>query len=320
MTKVLVTGGAGFIGSSLTKSLLSKGNEVIVYDNLSTGKKENLDLVDNSDKLTFVNKDMLDIKSLEEAVNNCEKVFHLSANAFVNLGFFNTKIDYEQTILSTYNLLECMRKSKGCKSLYFTSTSAVYGEHDVNVKASETTAPRPISLYGSSKLAAEALISGYCNTFDIQSLVFRLANIIGADNTHGVIYDFLNKLVVNSNTLEILGSGNQRKPYVHVDDCVNALTKFERLDKPMDIFNISSEDCITVNKIANLIFNELDLKETKIEYKRDFGDKGWKGDVVEYLLDNTKLKETGWSLKYNSEEAVIRTIKDYLKSKFSKLA
>ncbi|HEX5187680.1 MAG TPA: NAD-dependent epimerase/dehydratase family protein [Nitrososphaeraceae archaeon] len=319
MAKILVTGGAGFIGSSLTKALLSKGNDIIVYDNLSTGKKENLDFANNSGKLSFVNKDMLDIGSLEEVVNDCEKVYHLSANAFVNLGFFNTKIDYEQTILSTYNLLECMRKSKGCKSLYFTSTSAVYGEQDINVKASETIAPKPISLYGSAKLAAEALISGYCYTFDIQSLIFRLANIIGSDSTHGVIFDFLNKLTANSNMLQILGSGNQMRSYVHVDDCVNALTKFERLDKPMNIFNISSEDCITVNKIANLIFDEIGLKETKIGYQTEFGDKGWKGDVVEIFLDNTKLKDTGWSLKYNSEEAVIRTIKDYLASKFRNL-
>lgn len=320
MTKVLVTGGAGFIGSSLAKSLLSKGNEVIIYDNLSTGTKENIDFANNSRMLSFLNKDMLDIESLEKAVNDCEKVFHLSANAFVNLGFSNTKIDYDQTILSTYNLLECMRKSNNCKSLYFASTSAVYGEHDINIKANEETAPRPISLYGASKLAAEALISGYCHTFDIQSMVFRLANIIGPASTHGVIFDFLNKLLVSSSTLQILGSGNQRKPYVYVDDCVDALTKYVKLDKPVNMFNISSDDCITVNEIANIIFLEAGLKDTKLEYKREFGDKGWKGDVVEYLLDNTKLKESGWSLKYNSKEAVAKTIQEYLSTKFSNLA
>lgn len=320
MTKILITGGAGFIGSSLAKRLLSKENEVIVYDNLATGRKENLDFANNINNFTFLDNDMLDVKSLEDAVNSCEKVYHLSANAFVNLGFHNTKIDFDQTVLSTYNLLECMRKSKNCKSLYFTSTSAVYGEHDINVKATEESAPRPVSLYGSSKLAAEALISGYCHTFDIQSIVFRLANVIGPGNTHGVIYDFLNKLQINSKTLEILGSGKQKKPYVHVDDCVSALTQFEQPNKPLDIFNITADDRTTVDEIANIILKELGLNDTEIKYNREFGDKGWKGDVLEYMLDSSKLKNTGWKLQYSSGEAVTKTVQEYLAGNFSGLS
>lgn len=320
MTKILITGGAGFIGSSLAKRLLSKGNEVIIYDNLATGRKENLDFAKDANNFTFLNKDMLDTSSLEDAVNSSEKVYHLSANAFVNLGFHNTKIDFDQTVVSTYNLLECMRKSKSCKSLYFTSTSAVYGEHDINVKATEVSAPRPVSLYGSSKLAAEALISGYCHTFDIRSIIFRLANIIGPGNSHGVIFDFLNKLQVNSRTLEILGSGKQKKPYVHVDDCVSALTLFEQTIKPLDIFNITADDRTTVDEIAAIILKELKLNDTEIKYNREFGDKGWKGDVLEYMLDSTKLKNAGWKLKYNSGEAVSKTVQEYLSGSFSGLA
>jgi UDP-glucose 4-epimerase len=317
VTKILITGGAGFIGSSLAKRLLSKGNEIVIYDNLATGRKENLDFVKGAENFTFLNKDMLDIKSLEEAISNSNKVYHLSANAFVNLGFHNTKIDFDQTVLSTYNLLECMRKSKNCKSLYFTSTSAVYGEHDINVKATENSAPRPVSLYGSSKLAAEALISGYCHTFDIQSIIFRLANIIGPANTHGVIYDFLKKLQVTSKTLEILGSGKQKKPYVHVDECVNALTLFENPTKPLDIFNITADDRTTVDEIAAIILKELGLENTEIKYNREFGDKGWKGDVLEYMLDSTKLKNAGWKLDYNSGEAVTKTVQEYLSGSFN---
>lgn len=319
MTKILITGGAGFIGSSLAKELLSKGNEVVVYDNLVTGRKENLDFARNADKFAFLNKDMLDKESLKKAVDNCEKVYHLSANAFVNLGFSNTRIDFDQTVLSTYNLLECMRESKNCKSLYFTSTSAVYGEHDINVKATEESAPRPVSLYGSSKLAAEALISGYCHTFDIRSIVFRLANIIGPGNTHGVIFDFLKKLQVDSKSLEILGSGRQKKPYVHIDDCVSALTLFENPTKPLDIFNITADDRTTVDEIATIILKELGFDDTEIKYNKEFGDRGWKGDVLEYMLDSTKLRNAGWKLEYNSGEAVTKTIQQYLSGSFNNL-
>src|SRR4030067_2169815 len=220
--KIIVTGGAGFIGSNLVDRLLLRGNEVIVIDNLSSGKMEFLkEHIENPD-FKFIRLDLLKLDDLKKTVKDADAVFHLAANPDVRLGASDTKVHLEQNIIVTYNLLEAMRVNK-IKNILFTSTSTIYGEATI-IPTPENYGPLvPISLYGASKLACEALITSYCSTFDMRSWIFRFANIVGERGTHGIIIDFINKLRKNPEILEILGDGKQNKSYIHVYDCVEAI-------------------------------------------------------------------------------------------------
>jgi UDP-glucose 4-epimerase len=315
MSKILITGGAGFIGSSLAdRLLLSKEHQVVVFDNLSAGKIENITSRMHAQNFEFVRADMLDQYTLEKIVGTCDIVFHLAANPIVALGASDTRIDYEQNLLATYDLLEAMRKSQHCRKLIFTSTSAVYGEAN-EIPTHENYSPlRPISLYGASKLACEAIICGYCYLFNISCIASRLANIIGPKNRHGVIYDFISKLSHDPFQLDILGNGKQNKSYLYIDDCVDALTLLltEVGKKPFDIFNVGSDDAITVLEIAELIIRELGLDSVEKKLIDRFNGRGWRGDVKEYWLDCSKLKALGWVPKGNSRDAVINTVRKCL--------
>jgi UDP-glucose 4-epimerase len=316
MTKILVTGGAGFIGSSLVGALVnsSKNYEITVYDNLSTGKIENISDWLSKPNFKFIQADMLDVSSLEEAVSLNDIVFHLAANSSVQIGEVNTKIDFEQNLFATFNLLEAMRKSDHCKKMIFTSTSTVYGEVN-DMPIPEKYSPlNPISLYGASKLACEALISGYCHMFHMSSKIARLANIIGPISTQGVIHDFILKLSGSISHLDILGNGEQKKSYLHIDDCIHAILRlFEKIEKePIDTFNVGSEDAITVSNIADLVTEELGLNHVERRFIDEHDGAGWNGDVRDYLLDSSKMKGIGWNAKYNSKDAVIQTARGYL--------
>jgi len=316
MTKILVTGGAGFIGSSLIRALVNseKNHEVTAYDNLSTGKIENISNWLGKRNFQFIQADMLDVRSLEKAVCLSDTVFHLAANSSVKLGEFNTKIDFEQNLVATFNLLEAMRKSYHCKKMIFTSSSTVYGEVN-NMPIPEKYSPlSPISLYGASKLACEALISGYCHMFHISSKIARLANIIGSTSTQGVIHDFILKLSSSVSHLDILGNGEQKKSYLYVDDCIDALlVLFEKIEKePIDTFNIGSDDAITVSDVADLVTQELGLNDFERRFIDKYDGAGWNGDVRDYLLDSSKMKSVGWKARYNSKDAVIHATKGYL--------
>lgn len=305
MNNVLVTGGAGFIGSSLVESLLQLEDKIIVYDNLSTGRKDNISSLLDSQNFTLMQADMLDPTSLRKAVDDCDIVFHLAANSEVRIGTTDTKIDYEQNVLATYNLLEAMRKSQRCKKIVFTSTSAIYGDAKV-IPTSERYAPlKPISLYGGSKLACEAIISGYCHMFNISGIVVRLANVVGPLSTHGVIYDFITKLSANPKYLEILGDGKQIKSYLYIDESTDALMKAARIEKTFEIVNAGSNDNIQVVDIANIVIRELSLENVIIRYTGGIDGRGWNGDVREMLIDSSYLEALGWSVRYNSREAVI---------------
>ena len=308
--RVLVTGGAGFIGSHLIDALLEEGFDVVCFDNFSSGKKEFIE--HNLDKIELIEGDLLNREDIKEALRGCEIVFHLAANPDVRVGVVNTKVHFDNNILATYNLLEEM-KDAGVKEIVFTSSSTVYGDAE-KIPTPENYAPLiPISLYGASKLAAEALICSYCHTFDMEAIIYRFANVVGPRSTHGVIYDFIKKLRKNPNELEILGDGKQRKSYLYIDDCIDAmLFGMQKKEEQVEIFNIGSEDWIEVKEIADIVSEEMGLKP---EYKFTGGinGRGWKGDVKFMRLDISKLKALGWKPKYGSKEAVRMTAKWLIK-------
>jgi UDP-glucose 4-epimerase len=311
LKRIIVTGGAGFIGSSLVKELIKSKNEVVVFDNFSRGNESNISRWIGRSNFKLVKADMLDKFSLSENVSRCDVVFHLAANPEVRLGAIDTKIDYEQNLLATYNLLEAMKNSTSCKTIVFASSSTVYGEPNT-IPTSETYSPLiPISLYGASKLACEALIAGYCKMFDISGIALRLANVIGPETTHGVIYDFITKLIGIPANLDILGDGTQDKSYLFIDDCIHALAIAERLaaknENYFDIFNVGSTNKISVLEIAKIVIKALSLQNVKVKIRGGIDGRGWKGDVKQMLLDCSKFKGLGWKARYNSTEAVYLT-------------
>jgi UDP-glucose 4-epimerase len=317
LSRILITGGAGFIGSSLVEELIKDENEVVLYDNFSRVIASNFSSWKNSPNLTMLRADVLDKLSLSKAVDNCDLVFHLAANPEVRLGATNTKIDYEQNLLGTYNLLEVLKDSTNCKRIVFASTSTVYGEPKT-IPTSERYAPlMPISLYGASKLACEAIISGYCNMFQISGVALRLANIIGPTSTHGIIWDFIKKLTCDPSKLDILGNGMQSKSYLFIEDCVRALTiaaEVTDIENGFDVFNVGSNDRTSVLDIANIVTQELSLQGVKLNIIGGPEGRGWKGDVRDMLLDCTKLESLGWKAKYNSVQAVSLAVRGIMNS------
>lgn len=297
--KVLVTGGAGFIGSSLVDKLMLLDYRVKVIDNLSSGRKENINYHLNRDSFEFIEADLLkeDISQYFEGV---DEVWHLAANPNVKSGLSNTKDMIDQNILVTYNVLEAMRKNN-VKKINFTSSSVVYGESKT-IPTPENYSPlMPISLYGASKLASEAIISAYSSSFGIKGTIFRLANVVGPRSDHGVIHDFIMKLGENKNTLKILGDGNQKKSYIYVDDCVEAMVLASNSKDDVGVFNVGSDDYIDVKEIAEAVSKAMGLQPV-LEFGSE--DRGWKGDVPVMLLATDKIKSLGWKLNYNSLEAV----------------
>jgi UDP-glucose 4-epimerase len=309
--KIFITGGAGFIGSHLSDILVEEGKEVIVYDNLSTGKKHFLKKSLESKSFTLIEADLLDIRALKKSLpKDTDIVFHLAANADVSKGFSNPELDFNQTIVATFNLLGCMRM-KNIKNLVYFSGSGVYG--DVGTKfTKENYGPLlPVSMYGATKLSAEGLISAFSNLYGIRSWIFRPANIIGGRATHGVIFDFIKKLRKNPNNLEILGNGQQSKSYVHVNDLLNAVFKgISNGHDKINIFNVSSDSFITVDEIAKIIITALGLTNVRLLHTK--GEGGWPGDVPVIRLDNSKLLKLGWKEQFTSRKAVEKTVTEIL--------
>jgi len=309
-SKIIVTGGAGFIGSHLVDKLIAGGNEVIVIDNLSSGKMEFIEHHDQDPNFKLVKLDMLELEKLKLAIKGADMIYHLAANPDVRLGEQNTKVHLEQNIIVTYNLLEAMRMNKQ-QNIVFTSTSTVYGEATI-IPTPENYGPLiPISLYGASKLACEALITAYCHTFEMRSWIFRFANIVGERGTHGIIVDFINKLKKNPKALEILGDGQQRKSYIHVSDCIDGiLFAVNNSDEMANIFNIGSADTINSTQIGELIVKEMGLHGVAFTYTG--GNRGWKGDVPRMLLSIDKLQKLGWNPSHNSKSSVIAATRSTL--------
>ncbi len=310
--RILVTGGAGFIGSHMVDRLMSEGHEVVVYDNLSSGKREFVEHHMGKENFRFVHADLLDFETLNREMKGVDLVYHVAANPDVRLGAKDTKVHMEQNVLATYNVLEAMRLND-VRDIVFTSTSTVYGEAK-KIPTPEDYGPLvPISLYGASKLAAEAFIMAYVHNFGMKAVIYRFANIVGPRSTHGVIYDFIMKLKKNPKELEILGDGTQTKSYLYVEDCVDAIIfGYENRREDVEIFNIGSEDWINVRKIADIVVEEMRLKN--VVYRFTGGKRGWKGDVPKMLLSIEKIKSYGWKPKRNSEESVRLTAQSIVQS------
>ncbi|WP_340817880.1 NAD-dependent epimerase/dehydratase family protein [Methanolobus sp. WCC4] len=309
--RILVTGGAGFIGSHIVDQLSKAGNDIVVFDNLSSGKIDFLGKHLDQPYFNLFEGDLLNDSEIEEACENIDIVFHVAANPDVKLGMTDTKVHFNQNIKATYNVLEAVRKKK-IQNIAFTSTSTVYGEATV-IPTPENYGPLvPISLYGASKLSCEALITSYSHTFNIKSWIFRFANIIGDRGTHGVIVDFIRKLRQNPEILEILGDGKQSKSYLHVEECVKSIMfSIENSKDEVNIFNIGSEDIITTTRIGKIIAEEMGLENVEFTYTG--GKRGWKGDVPKMSLSINKLKEKGWKPELNSEKSVRLTVKELLR-------
>lgn len=305
----MVTGGAGFIGSHLTERLLKDGHTVLIVDNFSTGTLANIKPLLNNPSLSILKEDLKKPAKLGNAVNECETIFHLSANPEVKIGESSPVVHFEENILATLNLLEAIRQAGTPKKIVFASTSTVYGDAS-KIPTPEDYSPLiPISTYGASKLACEALISAYSHTFNHRVLIFRLANTIGPKTRHGVIVDFIRKIQKNPRQLEILGDGNQEKSYLHISDCIEAmlhLTKrFHDSIEKTEIYNIGSNDQITVREIAEIVAEEMNVPHIKHKFTGGVdGGRGWKGDVKRMLLSIDRLLQTGWRPRFSSREAV----------------
>lgn len=312
--QALVTGGAGFIGSHLVDRLLDSRFRVIVFDNFSRGSYNNLKHNLSNPRLKIIEGDLLEAEQVSKALKDCQIVFHVAANPEVR-GWLASPIDhFKQNIEATFNLLETIRKKGTLNTFIFTSSSTVYGEPET-IPTPENYAPlKPISIYGASKLASEALISSYASLCGFKAIIYRLANIVGSRCNHGVIFDFVEKMKKNSKELEVLGNGTQTKSYLYIDDCVEGLiTGMEKSIEKVEIFNIGSDDQVNVLKIAEIVKEEMGLPDAVIRLREEFEDgRGWAGDVKMMFLDSSRLKSLGWFSKYNSEEAVRKTVRNIL--------
>lgn len=308
---ILITGGAGFIGSQLAQFYIKKKYEVTVFDNLSWGKKEFLKVISSDPAFHFRQIDLCDAELiLKYLPNEIDTVFHLAANSDIMRGGSDPSIDFQNTIVATFNLLTAMRRKK-IKKIFYTSGSGVYGDIG-KVKLPETFGPLfPYSMYGATKLSAEGMIAAFVNLFEMQAWMIRPANIIGPNATHGVILDFINKLKKDPGHLEILGDGNQNKSYLYISDVLEAIDLiYSKVKDKISVFNLASDSTISVNEIANIVIEEMGLKNVLIKHTP--GDRGWKGDVPIIWLSNKKLKSLGWKCKNSSKEAVRQTARDLL--------
>jgi UDP-glucose 4-epimerase len=303
--KIMITGAAGFIGSNLVESLV-KENNVLGIDNLSSGSEDNIREFYSSKNFTFKKIDVKDKDKMKRTMDGIDIIFHLSANADVRRGFDDPAIDFRENALATHNVLECMRETD-VRELVFASTSAVYGNAGI-IPTPETYGPlKPISHYGASKLAAEAFIFSFSSNYDFKSSVFRFANVVGKRGTHGVIFDFIEKLKKNGKTLEVLGDGTQSKSYIYVEDCVRGMTELH--GKGDGLFNLGTKERTSVSQIANLVISS-HSPNAKIRYVGGPGGAGWKGDVKVMQLDVAKAFRNGWRYKLESTESVETAIEE----------
>jgi len=308
--RIFITGGAGFIGSNLTNELIKRGNKITIYDNLSSGRLEFLEPYLKTKKVKLIKGDILDFPKLKKAIKGHDLVFHLAANPNISQGILDPTIDLKIGILGTFNVLNAMRLAS-VKKIAYTSGSGVYGDQGEKFIKENFGPLLPVSMYGASKIASEALVSTFCHFYDMQAWIFRPANIVGKNQTHGVVFDFIKKLRKNPKELYILGNGKQSKCYLHVSDLINAMIlAIEKSNERINLFNVASKSFLTVNEIAKMIIREMNLKNVKIEYSGE--NVGWKGDVPKVRLDIQRLTKLGWKAKMNSKQAVLRAIKELL--------
>jgi len=312
MPSALVTGGAGFIGSHLVDRLVEEGWNVTVLDNFSTGRFENIANAFKTGRLRIIIGDAKTVDLLSEE-GNVEYVFHFAANPDVRET--SPSIHFQENVIATFNMLEYARKA-GVRMFVFASSSTVYGDAS-KIPTPEDYGPlKPISLYGAAKLAAEGLVSSYCYTFGMSGVSLRLANVVGPRLTHGVVHDFINKLLQNPGRLEILGDGSQRKSYIWVGDCVEAVLHVSRLVEASgyEVYNIGSDDWVTVSEIADMVIESMGLSSVEKVFTGGVENgRGWIGDVKLMNLDISRIKATGWRPRHTSREAVKLSIEERLR-------
>src|ERR1700730_16594840 len=304
----LVTGAAGFIGSNLGDRLLAAGHNVVGYDNFFTGQRRFLEVALTSPRFRLVEADLLNADALRSAMAGSDMVFHFAANADVRFGTHHPFKDIEQNTIATYNVLEAMR-AHGIKRIAFSSTGSVYGEATVFPTPENAPFPVQTSLYGNSKVAAEGLISSYCEGFGFQGFIFRFVSILGERYTHDHVFDFYQKLLANPSKLEVLGNGKQRKSYLYIQDCIDAIMiAIERATDRVNIFNLGQDQYCEVNQSIGWICERLKLKP---ELAYTGGERGWIGDNPFIFLDCNRIRALGWKPKLSIQKGVINTL-EYL--------
>ncbi len=309
MIKYFVVGGAGFIGSHLVNLLLKQEDslQVVIYDNFSSGKLWHLNNSKDNPKVKIIRGDVKDIDTLGQAIKEMDVVYHFASNPDIAKAVTQPDIDFWEGTYLTNNILEAMRKNK-IKNLFYSSGSGVYGDTGYDETDENYSPLIPISTYGASKLACESLISSYCHMFDMNASAFRFANVVGPHQTHGVGYDFIKKLLVNSNELEILGDGSQSKSYIYISDVLNAMRLIEKHHfNGYNFYNVATADYISVNEIADIVIEIMNLKNLK--YKYTGGNRGWKGDVPVVRLNSEKIRQIGWENEHTSKEAIYLSVK-----------
>lgn len=304
--RYFITGCAGFIGSSLTDKLLKAGHEVIGFDNFSTGLDEFLTEAKKSPNFTLVKADLLDKDAVTKAMTHVDAVFHLAANADVRFGTNHPHKDLEQNAIATFHVLEAMR-ANNVKRIAFASTGSIYGEAEVIPTPEHAPFPVQTSLYGASKLAAEGLIQAYCEGFNYQSYIFRFVSILGERYTHGHVFDFYKQLLKDPSKLSVLGNGKQRKSYLYIQDCLDAmLFAMENAKDKVNIFNLGTDEYTEVNNSIGWICEYLGFTP---ERTYTGGERGWIGDNPFIFLCTSKIRQLGWKPKLNIREGIIQTIK-----------
>jgi len=310
MSAVFVTGAAGFIGSSLVDRLLADGASVVGWDDFSTGQERFLESAARHPAFKLVRGDNLDQPALAKAMAGCESVFHLAANADVRFGTEHTRRDLEQNTIATHNVLEAMR-ANGIKRIAFSSTGSVYGEAELVPTPEDAPFPIQTSLYGASKVACEGLICAYCEGFGFEGYIFRFVSILGERYTHGHVFDFYRQLIEHPGWLKILGDGSQRKSYLYIQDCVEAILHATRAGTACDarhrvqVYNLGTSEYVRVRDSVGLICGALGLKP---ELRYGGGDRGWIGDNPFILLDTKKILSTGWKPRLSIEQGIVRTL------------
>jgi UDP-glucose 4-epimerase len=311
--KAIVTGCAGFIGSTLVDKLLDLNYQIIGIDNLSTGQKIFLEKAFTNKNFKFFKCDLLNLNRLKKIFRSSNIVFHFAANADVRYGYKHPYKDLEQNTIVTYNVLESMRENN-INNIVFCSTGSVYGEPNKFPTPEDYSFPLQTSFYGASKLAGESLIQAYCESYGFKCWIFRFVSILGNRYTHGHVYDFCKQLFNNPNHLKVLGNGNQKKSYLHVGDCINAIIlSINKSKKKINIFNLGTKEYITVKQSIRIICNYL-----KVIPKVSFigGKRGWIGDSPFIFLNTKKIRSLGWKSKFTIKESIKQTTKYLINNKW----
>jgi UDP-glucose 4-epimerase len=316
--KILVTGGAGFIGSHLVDRLVKEGFGVKIIDNLSSGRLENLTQYRNGSRVEVVMGDLKKMEDALKAVDGADVVFHFAANPEVRVSTINPEIHFNENVVATFNLLEAMRR-KDVKELVFASSSSVYGEPE-QIPVSEDAPIRPVSVYGASKAACENLIHAYVKLYGMKAVILRYANVVGPRLRHGVVWDFVNKLRKNPNELEILGDGGQIRSYIYIDDAIEAtISAWRKSFSNFNVYNVASEDWLTVDEVADEVIKAMGLLGVKRVHKPLLHGVGWPGDVKRIALRIDRLKTLGFTPRFSSRDAVRLTVKSLLAEMSDKL-